>query len=504
MADTIRLNKVLRELNISIDRVAEFLESKGHVIEKRPTTKISTDLYNLLCDEFQIDADKKLASKEAVEAKNKEKEEIREKQEKEQNSVISNSNEVIKASSKVVQFKKVGKIDLEPKKEIKVEKVDSKPQKEPTNEVKEQSPSSPEESGDDSVKKDNYKKLTGLKSTGEKIDLNQFKKPETDSSEAKSKKKRKRIVSNKGNAPQNNFGNTKFKQKGRPNRVVKEEPSEEEVQKQIKETLEKLQGKSSKGKAAKYRKDKRDQHKQKSEEEIAAQEQESKILKVTEFVTASEIATMMDVSTTEIISACMTLGMMVTLNQRLDAETLSIVAEEFGYKVEFVTAEIEEEAEEIEDSPEDLMPRPPIVTVMGHVDHGKTSLLDYIRKENVIAGESGGITQHIGAYAVELQDGQKITFLDTPGHEAFTAMRARGAQVTDLVIIVIAADDDIMPQTKEAISHAQAASVPIVFAINKVDKQNSNPDKIKEALANMNLMVEEWGGKVQSLSLIHI
>ena len=207
---------------------------------------------------------------------------------------------------------------------------------------------------------------------------------------------------------------------------------------------------------------------------------------------------MMDVSTTEIISACMTLGMMVTLNQRLDAETLSIVAEEFGYKVEFVTAEIEEEAEEIEDSPEDLMPRPPIVTVMGHVDHGKTSLLDYIRKENVIAGESGGITQHIGAYAVELQDGQKITFLDTPGHEAFTAMRARGAQVTDLVIIVIAADDDIMPQTKEAISHAQAASVPIVFAINKIDKPNSNPDKIKESLSNMNLLVEDWGGKIQS------
>ena len=497
MADTIRLNKVLRELNISIDRVAEFLESKGHVIEKRPTTKISTDLYNLLCDEFQIDADKKLASKEAVEAKNKEKEEIREKQEKEQNSVISNSNEVIKASSKVVQFKKVGKIDLEPKKEIKVEKVDSKPQKEPTNEVKEQSPSSPEESGDDSVKKDNYKKLTGLKSTGEKIDLNQFKKPETDSSEAKSKKKRKRIVSNKGNAPQNNFGNTKFKQKGRPNRVVKEEPSEEEVQKQIKETLEKLQGKSSKGKAAKYRKDKRDQHKQKSEEEIAAQEQESKILKVTEFVTANEIATMMDVSTTEIISACMTLGMMVTLNQRLDAETLSIVAEEFGYKVEFVTAEIEEEAEELEDSPEDLMPRPPIVTVMGHVDHGKTSLLDYIRKENVIAGESGGITQHIGAYAVELQDGQKITFLDTPGHEAFAAMRARGAKLTDIVIIVIAADSAVMPQTKEAINHAKSAEVPIIIAINKIDTQNSNPDKIKEELSKEDILVEDWGGKFQ-------
>ena len=259
-----------------------------------------------------------------------------------------------------------------------------------------------------------------------------------------------------------------------------------------------MQGKSSKGKAAKYRKDKRDQHKQKSEEELAALEEESKILKVTEFVTANEIATMMDVSPTEIISACMTLGMMVTLNQRLDAETLSIVAEEFGFKVEFVTAEIEEENIELEDSPEDLKPRPPIVTVMGHVDHGKTSLLDYIRKENVIAGESGGITQHIGAYGVELHDGQKITFLDTPGHEAFTAMRARGAQVTDLAIIVIAADDDIMPQTKEAISHAQAASVPIVFAINKIDKPNSNPDKIKESLSNMNLLVEDWGGKIQS------
>ena len=262
--------------------------------------------------------------------------------------------------------------------------------------------------------------------------------------------------------------------------------------------MEKLQGKNVKGKAAKYRKDKRDLHKLKSEEEIAAQEKESKILKVTEFVTASEIATMMDVSTTEIISACMTLGMMVTLNQRLDAETLSIVAEEFGFKVEFVTAESDEEIVIDEDNPEDMIARPPIVTVMGHVDHGKTSLLDYIRKENVIAGESGGITQHIGAYSVTLDNDQKITFLDTPGHEAFTAMRARGAQVTDLVVIVIAADDDIMPQTKEAISHAQAASVPIVFAINKIDKPNANPDKVKESLSAMNLLVEDWGGKIQS------
>ena len=499
MADTIRLNKVLRELNISIDRVAEFLESKGHIIEKRPTTKISADLYGLLCDEFQVDADKKLASKEAVEAKNKEKEQIREKQEKEQ--IREKQSEIIKASSKVVQFKKLGKIDLEPKnqevKPAEVPKTEAKKPESKKSEIENPKIEIKEASSED-VKKDNYKKLTGLKSTGEKIDLNQFKKPESADSATKSKKKRRRIVSNKPNNQQNNFANSKFKQKPRTNRTVKEEPSEEEVQRQIKETLEKLQGKSSKGKAAKYRKDKRDQHKQKSEEELAVQEQESKILKVTEFVTANEIATMMDVSPTEIISACMTLGMMVTLNQRLDAETLSIVAEEFGYKVDFVTAEIEEESIEVEDLPEDLEHRPPIVTVMGHVDHGKTSLLDYIRKENVIAGESGGITQHIGAYGVQLQDGQRITFLDTPGHEAFTAMRARGAQVTDLAIIVIAADDDIMPQTKEAISHAQAASVPIVFAINKIDKPNSNPDKIKEGLSNMNLLVEDWGGKIQS------
>jgi translation initiation factor IF-2 len=495
MADTIRLNKVLRELNISIDRVADFLESKGHKIEKRPTTKISKDLYDLLCDEFQIDADKKIASKEVVEAKNKEKEKIREKHEREQENHINKAEpEIIKASSKVVQFKKIGKIDLSSDKEvdkpvIKDRTVQNSEEKRNQEKV---------EKTDETLKKDNYKKLSGLTSTGEKLDLDKLKKTQPETPKTKSKKRRRRIISKKEDSFQNNVSATKSKQKERFKRPTKEEPSEEEVQQQIKETLEKLQGKSSKGKAAKYRKDKRDQHKQKSEEELAALEEESKILKVTEFVTANEIATMMDVSPTEIISACMTLGMMVTLNQRLDAETLSIVAEEFGFNVEFVTAEIEEENIELEDSPEDLKPRPPIVTVMGHVDHGKTSLLDYIRKENVIAGESGGITQHIGAYGVELHDGQKITFLDTPGHEAFTAMRARGAQVTDLAIIVIAADDDIMPQTKEAISHAQAASVPIVFAINKIDKPNSNPDKIKESLSNMNLLVEDWGGKIQS------
>ncbi len=283
--------------------------------------------------------------------------------------------------------------------------------------------------------------------------------------------------------------NTSERQKR--SKVASASPSDDEVQKQIKETLEKLQ--TSKSKAAKYRKEKRDTHKKRFEEEEQV-EADKKIIQVTEFITVGEVATMMEVSGNDIISACMSLGIMVTMNQRLDAETLSVVADEFGYEVDFVTAEIEESIQETSDSPEDLLPRPPIVTVMGHVDHGKTSLLDYIRKENVIAGESGGITQHIGAYNVKLKNGNKITFLDTPGHEAFTAMRARGTQLTDIVVIVIAADDDIMPQTKEAISHAQAANVPIVFAINKIDRDVANPDKIKEKLSGMNLLVEDWGG----------
>ncbi|MDA8948810.1 translation initiation factor IF-2, partial [Flavobacteriaceae bacterium] len=347
-----------------------------------------------------------------------------------------------------------------------------------------------------------YTKLTGPKKTGQTINLDEVNKKEKTVEDAR-KRKRKRIskdVKPSANRNNNNNANNRGQQrKGRPNNVVKkEEPTEEEVQKQIRETLEKLQGKSNKSKGAKYRRDKRVQHRQKSEEEMAQIEAESKVLKVTEFITVGEVATMMDISSTEIISTCMSLGIMVTMNQRLDAETLSIVADEFGYEVSFEKAELEENIDEVTDLDEDLLPRAPIVTVMGHVDHGKTSLLDYIREENVIAGESGGITQHIGAYGVTLDNGQKIAFLDTPGHEAFTAMRARGAQVTDIAIIVVAADDSIMPQTKEAISHAQAAGVPIVFAINKIDKESANPDKIKEALAGMNLMVEDWGGKVQS------
>ena len=288
------------------------------------------------------------------------------------------------------------------------------------------------------------------------------------------------------------------KNKNRQQPVIKAEVSDEDVAKQVKETLARLTNKNKAGKGAKYRKEKRENARASMEEQLEEQAAESKVLKLTEFVTANELAVMMDVPVTQVISTCMSIGIMVSINQRLDAETINLVAEEFGFKTEYVSAEVSEAVNEEEDDEEDLVPRAPIVTVMGHVDHGKTSLLDYIRKTNVIAGEAGGITQHIGAYNVTLESGRHITFLDTPGHEAFTAMRARGAQVTDIAIIIIAADDDIMPQTKEAINHAMAAGVPIVFAINKVDKPAANPDKIKEGLAAMNFLVEDWGGKYQS------
>ncbi|MBR9853741.1 MAG: translation initiation factor IF-2 [Algicola sp.] len=553
---TIRLNKVLRELNISLDRAVDYLNSEGHEVEARPTTKISNEVYQVLLDEFQTDKSKKVASKEVGEEKRKEKEAIRMRMEKEQEErrlakeKKEAEQQVVKAKAELSGPKTVGKIDLDkkpeqPKKEepkqeetpkaepekVQEEAPEKTPEKETPKvevpapvkekpeekvvekvevEVKKEEEKQPSEEVGTGTIKTNYQKLSGPKITGDKIDLSQFKKPAKKKKEeaqkpkagasdgAERKKRRRRIVKNgpQTGGGRNNRGGAG--RKGQRSNAPKVEPTEEEVQKQVRETLEKLQGKSSKGRGAKYRREKRDQHRQQTEKDLEQQELESKILKVTEFVTVNELATMMSVSSTQIISACMSLGIMVTMNQRLDAETLSIVADEFGFEVEFVTAEIEETIDEVEDAPEDLKPRAPIVTVMGHVDHGKTSLLDYIREENVIAGESGGITQHIGAYGVSLEDGQRIAFLDTPGHEAFTAMRARGAQVTDIAIIVIAADDDIMPQTKEAISHAQAAGVPIVFAINKVDKPTANPDKIKEGLAQMNLLVEDWGGKVQS------
>jgi len=294
----------------------------------------------------------------------------------------------------------------------------------------------------------------------------------------------------------NKKGNNKFGNKPNPN-TPKVAPTEKDIQKEIKDTLARLSNSGSKSKASKNRRAKRDTIMQRREQEMLDAEMQEKILKLTEFVTVSELAAMMNISPTQVISACMSLGIFASINQRLDAETIHIIAEEFGFETEFVSAEVQEAIPTVEDSEEDLVSRPPIVTVMGHVDHGKTSLLDRIRNSNVTSGESGGITQHIGAYSVVMNDGRKMTFLDTPGHEAFTAMRARGAQVTDVAIIIVAADDDVMPQTKEAISHAQAAGVPMVFAINKIDKDGANPDKIREQLSAMNILVEEWGGKYQ-------
>lgn len=331
----------------------------------------------------------------------------------------------------------------------------------------------------------------------------------------KKKKRRKRIrkdnqkvaVGQEAGRPEGSFtkpapttGGLQLSKK-KKKKQLRQEVDEEEVQKQIKETLARLTSKGGKSKGSKYRREKRDMISARQQQEMERELQDKQVLKVTEFVSVSELANMMDLPATDVIEVCMNLGLMVSINQRLDAETMALVADEFGYKVEFVSVELQEAIRTDEDKPEDLLPRAPIVTVMGHVDHGKTSLLDYIRKANVIAGEAGGITQHIGAYAVELEDGRQITFLDTPGHEAFTAMRARGAKITDVAIIVVAADDNVMPQTIEAINHASAAGVPIVFAINKIDKAGANAEKIKESLANMNYLVEDWGGKYQSQDL---
>jgi translation initiation factor IF-2 len=555
----IRINKILRELNISLDRAVDFLKDKGHEIESSPNAKISQEEYKVLCGQFSADKGNKVASLEVSEEKKKEKEALKREFEKEQESKRLQEEErqrqeIIKAKAVVTAPKAVGKIELDSKKQVaseaptkesKEEVVVTKPASESTKEektkvekvivektvVKETTDEvASDDAGEEKIETQ-YHKLSGATFTGQKIDLTQFdkakKKKEDFKKEIKkpgtpqapnaaggananvNKNKRKRIIKpagpgapggNQAGGPKKEFvkGGAGGFNKGKKPIIQKVEPSEEDVKNQIKETLERLQGKGNKSKSAKYRRDKRDSHRQRVDDELQALEEGSKTLKVTEFVTVGEVATMMDVPITKVIGTCMSLGIMVTMNQRLDAETLSIVADEFGFEVEFITTDIEEAAEIIADNPEDLVHRAPIVTVMGHVDHGKTSLLDYIRKANVIAGESGGITQHIGAYGVILEGGEKITFLDTPGHEAFTAMRARGAQVTDIAIIVIAADDDIMPQTKEAISHAQAAGVPMIFAINKVDKPNANPEKIKEQLAGMNLLVEDWGGKYQS------
>ena len=610
----IRLNKAVKEFNISMTRLVEFLQSKGIVVESNPNAQLEESAYSALEAEFRKDGEQRKASHEVIIAKVPD----------EKLEIEPTKPEVIRAKSSTrPETRILGKIDLEPKKqevqgpkpaepEVKVEEVPVKetpvapvtpvtPEKQefkildkidlsqiegnkpksskPTPKKEEEKPAAkveetpapkvevpvekvetpaetvstpsvpaleiipsdgenPESTKIETV----YQKLGGVKILKQTVDLSQFNKPKPSANSAAAKKKRKRIEKPgtpgtntqgagtnqpQGNRPPNAGGNRPpnaggnrppgqggnrpgggyqggnnrpsgpgGSRRGAPTMPV--ELTDEQVKNQIKETLEKLTSKAGKNKGAKYRKEKRVYRREQDElqQEIDAAD---RTLKVTEFITVGELASLMNVSPTEVISACFSLGVMVTMNQRLEADTLLLVADEFGYKIEFSDADLEESVvEEDTDTAEDLKSRAPIVTVMGHVDHGKTSLLDYIRKTNVIAGESGGITQHIGAYNVKLENGQRITFLDTPGHEAFTAMRARGAQVTDIAIIVIAADDDVMPQTKEAISHAQAAGVPMIIALNKVDKPNANPDNIRQQLSAMNVLVEEWGGNIQS------
>jgi len=574
---SIRLNKVVKDLNVGLSTAVEFLRKKGHKVEENPNFKISDEQHALLIKEFSTDKDIKLRS---------EKESQMRSEKDKPHSITAEGYETapketvkkeppaqpeeirIQVSDDMrPHFTTVGKIDLdalektpvapepepvEEKKEPEKEKIEEKtvvepePKKEPEPVVVEQQ-KKPEpvivkkDTVIKEIKKEEKPPVTKKEENKvfqlrpnvieqkirvvDKIDLSTINQqtrpkkktkeekrkerenrnlqtPDSQSNSDKKKNKRKRIHKEKVDitkqtgmqkAPDNRQKSNTF-----PKRPFKVEVNEEDVQKQIKETLARLTEKKIKG--AKYRKEKRETISARQMELDEMERGQEKVLKITEFVTVAELATMMNVPVTKVISTCMNLGVMVSINQRLDAETINIVADEFGFKTEYVSSEVIEAiaVEADEENEADRIARPPIVTVMGHVDHGKTSLLDYIRKSNVIAGEAGGITQHIGAYHVSFESGRRITFLDTPGHEAFTAMRARGAAVTDIAIIIVAADDNVMPQTIEAINHASAAGVPIVFAINKIDKPGANPEKIKEALANMNYLVEEWGGKYQS------
>ncbi|MAQ47860.1 MAG: translation initiation factor IF-2 [Flavobacteriales bacterium] len=501
-----RLSKAAKGLNITIQRIGEFLASHGHEIQVSPNTKLPDDLYDLLLQEFSSDLSQKQKA-DAVSEENRLKVEKRLKK-KEELVDIKNDNEIKLETPdlEVALDEEVADEDVESK-ESTIEDVESKEstiedlviKENEKEEVNKQDVAENQDNLDvptndgQKITKDNKTELSKVKKES-KIKLTKLgtiQLPETKSKKRVAsssnldtkKKKRRRIIGDMQ----------------KTNKIKKTLPDDKEVKDKIAETLEKLTSKS-KSKSAKIRREKRQERKEKALEDQMKQAEQSSKIQVTEFVTVSEFANMMNVSVNDIISSCMQLGIMVTMNQRLDAETLTIVAEEFNHTVDFVSAELEEFIDEEEEKEEAKQPRSPIVTVMGHVDHGKTSLLDYIRKANVIAGEAGGITQHIAAYEVTVsgENDRKITFIDTPGHEAFTAMRARGAQVTDVVIIVIACDDAVMPQTKEAIAHAQAANVPMIFAFNKVDKDGANPDKIKEQLSAMNLLVEEWGGKYQS------
>ena len=566
----VRLNKALKELNVGINTVAEFLQKKGMALQDAtPNAKITDEQYALLQKEFGEDMKQNAVTKQKIQ--NQKEKELQEKKERQQAAREEKERLEREKAAKKPQLKIVGNINDLKKEAPKAKEKPAEPQEE--TKPAEPAPVAAKEV-EVSVPEKKQEKLTPadrleqdengvyrlaapteasvqFKQVGfiDLSTLNSKTRPDRkskaerrkerqgaqagDAQAAGQKKKRNRINNSKvdidaaakqNNGPQNqgkkqggkgqaaggaqpnqfkNKQNANTSQQGQGKKNKKKQPvkpqelSEEEVAKQVKETLARLTAKQEK-KGVKYRKDKRQAIHERMAEEEMAENAESKVLKLTEFVTANELATMMDVPVTKVIGTCMSIGMMVSINQRLDAETINIVAEEFGYTTSYVSEEVSNAIEEVEDKEEDLERRAPIITVMGHVDHGKTSLLDYIRKTNVIAGEAGGITQHIGAYNVKMKDGRKITFLDTPGHEAFTAMRARGAKVTDIAIIIVAADDDVMPQTKEAIAHAQAAGVPMVFAINKIDKPGANPDKIKEQLSAMNLLVEEWGGKYQS------